>query len=269
MPELRGITVSVNYGPLLHVTLVLNMRHMTECLVITTPEDRETQEVARGVSGVRLHVTDAFTRHGAIFNKGLALEEGFDVLGRNGWILIWDSDCVFPPELPIGQLDPTKLYGCLRRVLEDPARWSPDLDWRTCATARDGGAIGFFQLAHADAPSLAGKRPWYDVSFTHAGGGDAYFMEHFDPAHRTVLQFEVLHLGPTSTHWFGTDQASKDMMARFVRENGWYTAMRKHSSESAARAPEIVERVEVPGYPASTYDLPFVRRAKKMRDQKP
>src|SRR5206468_1585641 len=130
---------------------------------------------------------------------------------------------------------------------------------------RDGGPIGFFQLANAEDPSLANKRPWYEVTFAHAGGGDAYFMEHWSAANRAVLPFDVLHLGPTDTHWFGTDQAGKDMMARFVRENGWRGATSKHSAESAARSPEIIGRVKVPGYGDTGYELPFVRRAKQIR----
>ena len=269
MPDLRGITCSVNYGPLLAVTLPLNMRHLTECLVITSPDDEETQEVACSVPGVSLHVTDAFTRHGARFNKGLSFEEGFDALGRHGMLWIWDADILFPDDVPFDQLRPRTLHGCQRRILEDPSRWSPDLDWRTCPKSRDGGPIGYSQIFSADDPALAGKRPWYDVTFAHAGGGDAYFMEHWDAAHRTVLPFDVLHLGKTDWNWFGTDQAGVDMMARFVRENGWRGAARKHSEESARRAPEIVDRVRVPGYPESSYELPFVRRAKRSRGERP
>jgi hypothetical protein len=263
---LRGITCSVGYGPLLALTLPRNMRHLAECLVVTSPEDDETHEVVSSTPGTRLHVTDAFTRHGARFNKGLSIEECFDVMGRHGWILIHDADILFPPAMHLDDLNPDRLYGCRRRILEYPDRFNPGLDWRTCPYNMDGNApIGYFQLFHADAPALAGKRPWYDVSFTHAGGGDAAFMNHWPPSHRTVLALDVLHLGPTDRHWFGTSQEARDMMARFVRENGWWRAARKHTEESAARAPEIVERVQVPGYPKSDYELPFVRRTKTLR----
>lgn len=134
--------------------------------------------------------------------------------------------------------------------------------------SRDGGPIGFFQAFHADDPSIRDKRPWYDVSFGHAGGGDAYMVEHWNPANRVVLPFDVLHLGPTDSHWFGTDQAGIDMMARFVHENGWRGAMRKHGPDAVKRAETPVHRVEVPGYPKSTYELPFVRRAQR-EDRKP
>jgi hypothetical protein len=265
MPAIRGITISVGYASTLAVCLPRNMRHLTECLVVTSPEDAATQAVAASVPGVRVLVSDAGTRHGARFNKGLLMEEGFDALGREGWLLILDADILLPDHLPLDHLRPTRLHGARRRVLDDPAAWSPELDWRTCAVHRDGGAIGFFQAFHADDPALKGKSPWYDVTFAHAGGGDAYFMGHWPGINRVVLPLEVLHLGTPDRNWFGVDAEGRDLMARFVHQNGWRRAMAKHSPEAVARAGEVVDRVEVPGYPSSSFELPFVRRAKERR----
>lgn len=263
MPEIRGITLSVGYGDLLAITLPRNLRHLTECWVVTSAEDEKTQEVVCSLPNTRLFVTDAMHRHASRMNKGLCFEECWDTMGRHGLMWIWDADILFPPEVPFHLLQPNKLHGATRRVLEDPAKWSEELDWKTCPTNRDGGPIGHTQLFAADDPSIRDKRPWYDVSFTHAGGGDAYFMEHWSPANRVVLPFDVLHIGKTDMNWFGCDQEGQDMMAKFCRDNGWRAASRKHTAESAARAGPIVDRVEVPGYEPSSYELPFVRRAKR------
>lgn len=263
--EIRGITISVGYGDVLAVTLARNMRHLTECLVVTSPDDARTLAACRDVPGVRVHVTDAFTRHGAAFNKGLAMEEGFDVLGRHGWILIWDADCLFPDSLPFDQLSPNTLHGARRRILEDPSHWSPDLDWSTCTLSRDGGPIGFFQLFNADAPSVKNKRPWYDVSFAHAGGGDAFFMDLWPPNNRKVLSLDVLHLGPKDTNWFGMSPEARDTMAAFIMRNGWDRSHPRVDRSAVDRVGEIRERVDVPGYEPSGYELPFVRRAKQRR----
>lgn len=268
MPAIRGITVSVNYAPLLAITLVQNMRHLSSCLVITSPDDEDTKEVARSVPGVTVFETDAFTRPGIdgtkpLMNKGLAIEEGFDVLGREGLLLIWDADCLFPSEIPFEHIRPGFLHGCKRRILEDPTKWTPDLDWRMCQPSHDGSPVGFFQLFHADDPLLRDKRPWYDVTFAHAGGGDAYFITHWPREKQRMLPMEVLHLGPKDRHWFGTSQEAQDMMGRFVTENGWGRAARQFTPEQVARAAEPVNRVTVPGYPASTYELPFVVRSRK------
>lgn len=246
------------------------MRHMTECLVVTSPDDHETQDVACSVPGVSVFETDAFTRHGARFNKGLAFEEGFDRLGRHGWIVIFDSDILFPPEMQLAKLQPTKLYGCHRRILEDPSKWSETLDWKTCPVWRDGGApIGFFQLFHAGDPVLKNRRLWYEPTYPHAGGCDDFFMNHWHPDNRVILPSDVLHLGKVDTNWWGVDQTGRDMMARFCKENGWHRAAARFPREAAARAPELIERIEVPGYEPTGHQLPFVARAKKLRDRRP
>lgn len=266
--ELRGITISVNYSEVLKITLVRNMRHLSECLVVTDLEDHATREVCQGIPGVHVLSTDAFTRHGARFNKGLGMEEGFDAMGRHGQIVIWDADILFPNDFSLGPLKPDTLHGCRRRMLENVAEWHPDVDWTRYPHSRDGGPIGFWQCFNADDPAIRDKRPWYDVSFSHAGGGDAAFIMHWTPLTRKVLPIDVLHLGQTDVNWFGTDQQGRDMMARFVRENGWRNAVRKHSEESASRSPEVIHRVDVPGYGISDFELPFVKRA-QMRPRMP
>lgn len=279
MPAIRGITVSVGYGPLLRITLPRNMRHLTECLVVTSPDDRETQEVASSVPGVRLHVTDAATRHQARFNKGLCFEEAWDHFGRDGWWLVHDSDIILPDSLHLDQLKPDHLHGARRRILEDPSKWSPDLDWRVCPLTRDGSAVGFFQLFHADDPALSarphwydasdpnlvGGGPWYDVSFAHAGGGDAAFMDRWSRNKIKILPVDCLHLGPVDRHWYGVSPEGKDITTAFMYRRGYRRGMRGGDPSAVHRVGEIVERVDVPGYPVSKYDLPFVRRAKAMR----
>lgn len=264
--EIRGITVCVDYADRLAITLPRNMRHLTECLVVTSPGDEDTRRVAGSVPGVRLHRTDAFGRHGAFFNKGLAMEEGFEILGRHGWLLIWDADILFPDHIPAERVRPDCLHGATRRILDDPARWTPDLDWRRLPVMRDGGPIGFFQLAHADAPDIRDKRPWYGVNFPHAGGGDAEFLAHFAHNRRVMLGMEVLHLGRVDRNWFGTTPEAQDMMAAYVHRQGWRRAMVLNDPTAVQRVPETPARVEVPGYPMSSFVMPFERAAMRQRE---
>lgn len=260
--DLRGITVSVGqwYADLLRITLPGNMRHLQECLVVTAPGDPAI-EVARDVPNVRVFETDAFFRHGAAFNKSYGLELGFDVLGRDGWIAIWDSDCIFPDALPLDRCIPSRLYGAHRRVVGDLAEYAPGRPWSYWPRLRDNGPIGFTQIFHASA--IAHVRPWYDVTFAHAGGGDAAFIEHWRPNDRIILPFDVLHLGPVDANWFGVSAEGRAMMARFVGRNGWRRAIANFTPEQVADPGPVVERVEVPGYPPSSYELPFVRRTRQ------
>ncbi len=263
--NVRGVTIASGewYARTLEVCLWRNMRHFSECLVVTSPDDEEVQAVAGRIPGVRLFVTDAMHRHGASFNKGLALELGFDYFGRDGWLCIHDADVLFPDNLPLGSCVASRLYGARRRVCLDPSGWTPDAPWAKWPRHPDNAPIGFFQLFHASA--VADKRPWYDVSFAHAGGGDAAFMHHWSRNDWIVLPFDVLHLGPPDLNWFGTNDEGRDMMARFVTDNGWHRAARNFTAEQAARAKVPVERVDVPGYEPSTFELPFVRKARRIR----
>lgn len=264
MPAIRGITVAVGdpYACTLSICLARNMRHLVETVVVTDHASESVHTVASAVPGVRLHVTDAFTRYGASFNKGLALEEGFDVLGRDGWILIHDADILFPEDLPIHALRPDTLHGARRRILDDPNDWAPDLNWLACPLSRDGGAIGFFQLFHAADPSISDKRPWYSVNFPHAGGGDAYFMQHWRTSNHTILPVDVLHLGPRDTNWWGTGPEARDRMAAYVHRMGWTRAMARADPAAVHRVGDLPERIEVPGYETSTFMMPFERRFK-------
>src|SRR5271165_5034841 len=88
----------VDYAPLLSVTLPYNRHHFQEVWVVTAQRDTATQEVALR-NGARVHITDAFYRRGAFYNKWLALEEGLDAMGRSGWLCIMDADVLWPRNL--------------------------------------------------------------------------------------------------------------------------------------------------------------------------
>lgn len=266
MPAIRGITVAVGswYARTLSICLARNMRHLTECLVVTKPGD-PCVDVARSVPGVRVFETDVFTRGGARFNKGWAMELGFSELGRDGWICVLDADVILPDHLPLERLRPDALHGAKRRVLEDVDRWSPGLDWQTCMPLRDGGPIGFLQIFNADAPAIRDVRPWYGVNFPHAGGGDAFLLDRFKQARAPIVMLPtyVLHLGPVDTNWFGADPEGRDMMAAYVHRMGWTRAMRTADPTAVDRVPETPDRVDVPGYETSSYVMPFERRARQ------
>ena len=265
MPEIRGITISIGYGPILEMTLARNMRHLPSIIVATSPEDEHSQAVARSVPGVELFISTAATRHGAFFNKGLLFEECWDHFGRDGWWLIHDADILFPDEFDWGPMQPDTLYGARRRCVADPSKWNPGDDWRRYPMMADGGPVGFWQLANSEAPNLRSRirdlRCWYDVSFAHAGGGDAAFLDSFPPSKRKVLPIEVLHFGERDRTWFGTDEKGREIMKAFIVKNGWSRSRRDINPKVVDQVGDFIERVEVPGYTPSKYELPFVKRA--------
>lgn len=236
----RGLVVCVDYADLLEITLPRNLHHFSELVVVTHPEDRATRELVERYPPARYYLTDAFYRHGAKFNKGLALEEGFDALGREGWILVWDADTLFPENWPEITWRVGWLYGARRRILENPADFAEGLDWSRLPPGRDLVWAGYFQLFHADDPHLR-RRPWYDVTFSHAGGCDGYFQRHWPVSCKCWLPFEVLHLGPRDCNWFGRVTPRRDgtrpaqweerswLMRSYLEHKGWLDRWRTGS----------------------------------------
>ena len=259
--NIRGIVVCVNYDDLLKITLIRNMRFMSECLVITSPTDIKTKELASTIPGVRVYETDAFYRYGAKFNKGLAMEEGFDVLGREGWILIWDADCLFPDSLSFENCVPGNLYGTTRKILANPKHWHPGFNWAQATPTRDTSFPGFFQLFYADDPAIT-ERPWYDVTFSHAGGGDGYFQSRWPGERKIRLPYEVLHLGPRDVNWFGRASERADgaviadaeefrrNMDAFLIFKGW-----RRPRPGDQDVTEFSDMVNVPGAAPRKYTL--------------
>lgn len=249
---MRGIVVCVGYDDLLKITLPRNIRHLEECLVVTSSADTKTQEFVKTIPNCRLYVTDSFYSYGARFNKGLALEMAFDELGRRDWILIWDADILFPDRMLIPDLVPEVLYGARRRVLNEASMWSENLSWASVPIHNDKVWPGYFHLFHANDPHIK-DRPWYDVTFAHAGGGDGYFQSRWVRAglDKQRLPFEVLHLGPIDTNWHGrcterldgqpvpNAQDNQQVMDNYKITKGWKRGVPNQP---------IQERVHVPGY---------------------
>lgn len=190
---MRSLVVCVDYDDFLAITLPRNKRHFSETLVVTAPHDERTQTLAVR-EGCRVHVTDAFYRDGAAFNKGAATEEAFDVLGRHGWFVVWDADIVMQERLELPELRTDCLYVPARAILEDPTQFRDGIRWASlpCPTKRNE-FDGYFQLFHA---AGAGKPPWYSVTWKHAGGCDSDFSARYPTDRKVRLTRNVLHLGP-------------------------------------------------------------------------
>lgn len=252
---MRGIVVCVGYDDLLAVTLPNNVKHFSECLVVTSPGDAETHRVCQQVPNVKVLATDAFTRHGATFNKGLAIEEGFEQFGRYGWICVWDADTLLPPKPNFGVLECGNLYSARRRIVNDVLSWSEDIPWSEYPISGEVGMPGYLHLFHANDPAIA-TLPWYDLRFIHAGGGDGYFQSRWPQDRKRYMPFEVLHLGPKDTNWFGRVSERMDgtidnnaynnqaNMERYLRFKGW------HRPNTVL---EFQEKIDVPNAPETGF----------------
>lgn len=204
---MKAVTVSVGFDDLLALALPRAARHFREILVVTTPEDVATQAVVARTISARCHLTRVFTARSARFNKGAALEEGFDALGRDGWFVVLDADIILPEAIRWPALEVGVLYSPLRRMAPWPlpgGALPPDGEWtaRYPLHPQQHEWAGFFQLAHADDPALR-ERPWYPTDFTHAGTCDSLYQARWPASRKVRLPFEVLHLGEAGRNWLG------------------------------------------------------------------
>jgi len=197
---MKAITVCVEYDDLLAITLPRNAKYFSDIVVVTTLNDFRTQRVVADVHNARCFLTELFFYDGAKFNKGLALEHGFDVLGRDGWICVFDPDTLFPSNMQLPELQIGHLYSPKRRILSDPKSWREDLDWNTCEIYEEREYAGYFQLFHADDLILRDK-PWYGIRSPDASWCDSEFEYKWPDHLKHRTDFEVLHLGQPGMNW--------------------------------------------------------------------
>jgi hypothetical protein len=227
---MRVVIPSVHYADFLTVILPAWLRvvALDELTVVTSPDDMETQAVAKTV-GVGLLVTDAWSRDDAIFNKAAALDEAFGITPRyreapavGELCLSLDCDVYpfgrFPSEQEIKR---ETIYGCARyrcpsasalrsHVRGLSRRASLDLippkvkgqSYTTITNTRNNAvetatkALGYFQLFRWR-PGLA-----FGSSRT-AGKYDLDFRDQF-ARRRGLWPFYVLHLGDQDrANWKG------------------------------------------------------------------
>lgn len=221
MTGLSAVLVSVEYTDCLRVTLPYNRHHFDRVVVATSPTDAPNIADLCAENRVELCVTDAFYRSGAKFNKWLALEEGLDVLGRDGWLCVMDADVLWPKDLPVcvrGEwlemgyglgsgrhvgLKPGHLCTPRRRMFPTvPVLPPEESTWTDYPLHPVTEFSGYTQIFHARDPVL-GAGPWYQTNWTHAGGADSFFQKRWSSVKKVRPPFEVLHIGEAGVNWCG------------------------------------------------------------------
>lgn len=222
--RIHGLTVCVDYAEYLAVSLPFWMQGLTSVMVVTSQTDVQTRQTLSLLNqhprirptSLHVYLTDAFTRDGAAFNKGLAMEEARRLMPWEDWILFFDVDVVPPylwhlnlPELQLGYLYGAKRYHTpdLQHLFSTKLNFVPD----------DRVGYGYFQLFHTKDPKVQ-KTPLLDTQWRHAGNYDSNFMLSF----RSMVQdvgFPVWHIGPQHENWFGKGQRAQ-FLEMLARRNG-------------------------------------------------
>jgi len=177
----KSIVVSVDYHDLLAITLPKNSQHFEKTLVVTAPHDEKTIRTAEQIPNVEVLKTDAFYQLGATFNKGCAMEIGLRRLGKDGWIVVWDADTLFPDSIDIPDKQIGKLYGARRKVAHNK-HWLNFSALEDESFYPDEGEIpGYFQMFHAEDPVLKNRDIWYPVDCKNWHGRYTDFLDGTKP----------------------------------------------------------------------------------------
>lgn len=202
MYGLNAILVCVEYSDILALTLPYNRHHFDRVMVVTTPTDKATMEVALA-NDASLYCTNAFYAEGALFNKWRALEAGLDVFGRHGALCIMDADICWPkdacavPRHGLLQTPKRRMLSNVPAAVPDESKWTrlpfhpQQVEW-----------AGYTQIFMGDDPAL-GDPPWHEINWKHAGGADSFFQAKWPRDKKIRPGFEVLHLGRGAVNWCG------------------------------------------------------------------
>jgi glycosyltransferase involved in cell wall biosynthesis len=232
--RLEAVTVSVGFDDLLDATLSINHPHLDTMIVVTSHDDTRTQGVAKKHGAICVQ-TDLHKKHGRNFNKGAAINAGFNRFQFHGWRLHLDSDIALPDNFRRlvfnhAHLDTHCIYGMDRIDVigtRELARLRSNrqhnhqalmyveagvsLGARYVSTLHGYVPIGYFQMFHA---SCAHDYPW---SLGTAEHDDVAFAIQWPESQRRLLPHGVCYhllserLPNGQNNWDGRKQKRLDL----------------------------------------------------------
>lgn len=93
--RLEAVVTCVGFDDLLDIALTHNHAQVDTMIVVTSHADKATQRVCRKHGSICVQ-TDLFRKNGRNFNKGAAINVGFDRFQYHGWRMQLDADIVLP-----------------------------------------------------------------------------------------------------------------------------------------------------------------------------
>lgn len=208
--RIEAVTVCVGFDDMLDVTLGLNHPHFDTLIVVTNHSDRKTHAVCRK-HGAMCVQTDLFKKNGRNFNKGAAINAGFNYFQWWGWRVHLDADIVVPDNFRRmlfnhSHLDRRCLYGADRldvigldtltkvrtnpqhrhSCLVQPHAETP-LGARYVSPLEGYQPLGFFQLWHSS------QHKPYPYSLGSAAHDDTMFAAKWAHADRRLLPTVMVH----------------------------------------------------------------------------
>lgn len=219
------LIVSVNYSDYLKESLLHNIFLFDTIYIVTSPKDTKTVKLVNSYkkkvkTNIRLIVTDIFYKNNKVFNKGGAINYALSKVKKNGWIIIGDSDIIYPPNIQ----DITKknnkhnIYGLYRYIVDKPSDLPDALHsfnnkiqyykYLKIAQKERGKigityVLGYCQLFNFDSKYLKDKELIYPDSNSCKHVDVEFARMTFPYKRRRLLNEYCLHLGSTEVNWYG------------------------------------------------------------------
>lgn len=208
--RIEAVTVSVGFDDILDYAIEHNHPHVDTLIVVTSHDDHKTRLVCQK-HGVICVPTDLIHKNGRNFNKGAAINAGFNRFQFSGVRMHIDSDCLLPDNFRRLLFNHTCLkrdfiYGADRidivgSTAADAVKLFRQHNWgyliysesdkKLSARYVDGlvgyAPIGFFQLWHAS------KQTFYPHSNGSAAHDDIAFSTLWPECNRALLPSVICH----------------------------------------------------------------------------
>lgn len=202
------ITTCVNYTDYLEDTLRYNYLLFTSIYVITTPSDKTTIELCQKYKNIHCITTNLFYEHRAVFNKGKAINHLLRRIPKIGWIVIGDSDCVFPRQIVIDikSLDINNIYTYPRHIANNKKHLENIMDNKDnpkfLPNRNAKKILGYCQLFSLESRKI--RNIEYPTYIKDASKSDTIFSSNWPPENRVVLKDNyIIHLGEIGVNWKG------------------------------------------------------------------
>lgn len=234
--SIEAVIVCDKYHDFLRNTLPYNKFLFDRLVVVTSPEDLETQKICEFYH-VQLVLTDALQSRWKKFCKGAGINAGLAALSKKNWVVQMDADICLPPQTRIllerACLDKSQIYGIDRFNVRGFKAWQRFRDQpvlqHECDSyihmnafpigtrlmhAHEGGwlPIGFFQLWNP----LVSKVLKYPEANENAGHTDTLFSSQWPRAKRAFIpEIVAYHLesmdAGNAKNWAGRQTKAFDM----------------------------------------------------------
>lgn len=212
-PKVELVLTCVDFSDFLEITLPENKDLFDNVIVVTSLEDGETEKLCNQYQ-VNCIKTSIFTDNNASFNMGGGRNEGLKNLKFNEWVVIADTDIIFPKNLheiiPWEFMNKEILYGGSRRFIwtyQDYLDLKNGVKKEKDFESREGFGCGFLQICNMKSNVFKRHSEFYP-SFFSAENVDIHFLKLFGPVTSVgKLDLTVNHLGYHGTFHRGRENS--------------------------------------------------------------